>query len=190
MKPILTSRLVIRNWKEEDRAVFHRINSDERVMEFFALKRDREASDRLMDEVRAGIDDRGYGFSAIEIRQTGACIGFTGLNDTARIPLMPEGTIEIGWRIVPEFWGKGLVTEAAEAWLEHGFETLGLKEIVSFAVWNNVRSIAVMKRIGMSAAPERDFDHPLVPDTHPHLKRHAFYRITDEAWRRRTVSSS
>jgi RimJ/RimL family protein N-acetyltransferase len=93
--------------------------------------------------------------------------------------------IEIGWRLAPEFWGKGYVTEAAEAWLAYGFETLGLDEIVSFAVANNRRSTAVMERLGMSADPSADFDHPGIPHSHQALKWHVFYRLSSDDWRTR-----
>ncbi|MFC6490306.1 GNAT family N-acetyltransferase [Nitratireductor sp. GCM10026969] len=183
MTPMLTERLVLRNWTDDDRALFHRINADERVMEFFPFRRDRQQSDTVLDQLRAGIAERGFGFCAAELRRTGACIGFVGLHETVPVPHLPKGTVEIGWRLAPEFWGQGYVTEAARAWLAFGFERLGLAEIVSFAVWNNRRSIAVMERIGMTADPARDFDHPSVPDTHPHLKRHVFYRLRREEWR-------
>ena len=118
----------------------------------------------------------------VEIATSGECIGFVGLFDTEDLPGLPEGTVEIGWRLAPEYWGHGYVTEAAEAWLAFGFETLGKSEIVSFAVAGNRRSTAVMKRLGMIADPENDFDHPHVPDTHPHLKRHALHRLSRKDW--------
>ena len=64
-------------------------------------------------------------------------------------------------------------------------EQRNLAEIVSFAVADNVRSTAVMKRIGMRPDPARDFDHPGVPDSHPQLRRHVLYAITADEWRRR-----
>ncbi|RUY78945.1 GNAT family protein, partial [Mesorhizobium sp. M7A.F.Ca.CA.003.01.2.1] len=79
----------------------------------------------------------------------------------------------------------GYVTEAADAWLAYGFETLGLDEIVSFAVAANRRSTAVMQRLGMSADPSADFDHPSIPDSHPHLKRHVLYRLSRQDWQAR-----
>lgn len=151
-------------------------------MEFFPFRRNRAAADAKMDEVRAWIEEDGYGFAAAEIAATGECIGFVGLSGTEDIDVLAPGTIEIGWRLAPEFWGKGYVAEAAEAWLAFGFETLGVGEIVSFAVADNHRSIAVMKRLGMQAAPCADFDHPSVPDSHPHLKRHVMYRLSREDW--------
>ena len=185
MKPIRTRRLLLRNWEERDRDLFHRINSDERVMEFFPFRRDRPQSDAKMDELRERIERDGFGFTAVEIAATGQCIGFTGLCGADHLPFLPTGTIEIGWRLAPEFWGKGYVTEAAEAWLAYGFETLGLAEIVSFAVWNNRRSTAVMERIGMTLDPSGDFDHPNIPESYAALRRHVLYRLKRGDWRNR-----
>ena len=185
MKPIRTERLILRNWEDRDRDLFHRINSDDRVMEFFPFRRDRAQSDALFDRLRDGIMANGYGFSPVEIQATGQCIGFTGIHAAEIEPLVPAGSIEIGWRLAPEFWGHGYVTEAAEAMLRFGFETKGFEEIISFAVWNNVRSTAVMERLGMARDPSADFDHPRVPDNHPELKRHVFYRLARADWRKR-----
>ncbi|MBX3576886.1 MAG: GNAT family N-acetyltransferase [Rhizobiaceae bacterium] len=182
MRPLATARLVLRNWKDRDRALFHRINSDDRVMEFFAGRRDRAAADAFLDVIRAEIARDGYGFAAVELAETGECIGFTGIVEAELDPLFPADMIEIGWRIVPEHWGKGYVTEAADRWLAFGFETLGLQEIVSFAVGANRRSTAVMERLGMRRDPASDFDHPKVPDSHPHLKRHVMYRLARQDW--------
>ena len=188
MTPIRTGRLILRNWEERDRELFHRINSDERVMEFFPFRRNRAEADAKLDEFRDMIDRQGFGWTPAEIAATGECIGFVGLSTTRHLPFLPAGSIEIGWRLAPEFWGHGYVAEASRAWLDFGFETLGADEIVSFAVWNNHRSLAVMERIGMTADPARDFDHPYVPETHPHLRRHIFYGLTRREWERRKAA--
>ncbi|MER9795785.1 GNAT family N-acetyltransferase [Mesorhizobium sp. M0142] len=185
MTPIRTERLILRNWEDRDRELFHRINSDERVMEFFPFRRDRAQADAKMEELRAAIDRNGSGFAAAEITATGECIGFVGITRTNHLPFLPPGTIEIGWRLAPEFWGRGYVTEAAEAWLTYGFERLGLHEIVSFAVKDNGRSTAVMERLNMIADPASDFDHPGVPDSHTALRRHVFYRLSRIDWQAR-----
>lgn len=175
MTPLTTERLVLRNWEERDRPLFHLINSDDRVMEFFPFRRDRAQSDALMDLLRARIDEQGYGFAAVEIAATGECVGFAGIAQAKLEPIFPEHPIEIGWRLAPPHWGKGYASEAARAWLDYGFRQRQLDEIVSFAVRDNHRSLSVMKRIGMVRDPSRDFDHPRVPDTHPHLRAHATY---------------
>lgn len=182
MTPIGTRRLILRSWEERDRETFRRLNSDEQVMEFFPFRRNQAESDALMDWLQAEIDEHGFGFAAAEEERSGRCIGFVGIRRETGIPAFTPAAVEIGWRLAPEFWGQGYASEAATAWLEFGFARLGLVEIVSFAVWNNRRSIAVMERIGMLRDPRRDFDHPRVPEDMPHLKRHAVYALSRERW--------
>lgn len=183
MKPFATERLVLRNWQERDRDLFHRINSDDTVMQFFPFRRNRAESDAMMERMRAEIDRDGFGWTAAEITATGECIGFIGLHAVDIVPVVPAGSFEIGWRLAPEFWGKGYVTEGAATLLDFAFDSLNLHEIVSFAVWNNERSTAVMKRLGMQRG--QDFEHPGVPDTHPELRRHQLYRLSHEYWKAR-----
>ena len=178
-----TDRLIVRNWREADRDLFYEINSDETVMTFFPFRRDRESSDTFFNHARTMITETGLGFYALEVKASGETIGFCGLVATDHEPAIPKGTIEIGWRLAARYWGKGFVTEAATALLRHGFETLGLNEIVSFAVQDNHRSTAVMRRIGMHRNPDDDFDHPRVPDSMPALKHHVLYRLTAKEWR-------
>lgn len=182
MKIVETPRLIVRNWEEGDRDLFYEINSDPQVMAFFAFRRSREQADAFMEVMRERIRETGYGFYALELKETGEPIGFCGLSRTALEPHIPEGTVEIGWRLAKRHWGKGYVTEAGRELLRYGFEDLGLDRIVSFAVHDNERSTAVMRRLGMARVPGRDFDHPSIPDTHPDLKRHVFFELTREDW--------
>lgn len=179
-----SERLVFRNWRAEDRALFHLINSDERVMRFFPFRRTRAECDAKMDEFAAEIERDGFGFAVAALRDTGDPIGFVGItpvdDDT---PNLPSGSVEIGWRLAPQFWGKGLASEGARAWLRHGFEHLKFPEIFSLAVWNNVPSIALMQRIGMRADPASDFDDPHMPSEYPELKRTVVYRLAAGDWR-------
>ncbi len=179
-----TPRLRVRNWLETDRPLFAEINADPKVMEFFPRRRSREESDALMDEVKRRIDETGLGFFALALKETHEPIGFLGLARTDLEPHLPDGTVEIGWRLAARFWQKGYVTEASEAMLRHGFKTHGLEEIVSFAVEQNTRSTAVMRRLGMRHDPARDFGHPRVPDTLPHLKHHVLYALNREDWQK------
>ena len=66
-----------------------------------------------------------------------------------------------------------LVTTAV---LDHGFGPVGLTEVVSMTATTNVRSQAVMRRLGMTHDPGDDFDHPALPPGHP-LERHVLYRL-------------
>jgi RimJ/RimL family protein N-acetyltransferase len=131
----------------------------------------------MMDDLKANISRDGYGFTALEIKQTAECIGFCGLADAHAEEGLKTGGVEIGWRLAPQYWGKGYATEAAKRLLRFGFEELALEEIISFAVKGNQKSFAIMERLGMKHDKANDFDHTRVPDTHPHLKSHLYYFI-------------
>jgi RimJ/RimL family protein N-acetyltransferase len=85
--------------------------------------------------------------------------------------------VEIGWRFLRDFWGRGYATEAARAACAHGFDALGLSEIVAFTVPSNLRSRQLMLRLGMQHSPDEDFDNPRLPEGHP-LRPHVLYRLT------------
>jgi RimJ/RimL family protein N-acetyltransferase len=95
---------------------------------------------------------------------------------TFRAPFTPA--VEIGWRLSRDAWGNGYATEAARAALDFGFGS-GLEEIVSMTSTTNLRSQAVMQRLGMHRDPADDFDHPNVPVGSP-LRRHVLYRLRRE----------
>jgi RimJ/RimL family protein N-acetyltransferase len=97
----------------------------------------------------------------------------------AALPFSP--CVEIGWRLSRASWGQGFATEAARGALQVGFERLGLGEIVAFTAESNVRSAAVMARLGMHEDVAGAFDHPAVPEGHA-LRRHRLFRIDRAAW--------
>ena len=135
----------------------------------------RAESDRFAAAAEAEIARQGWGLWALELRASGAFIGFVGLRAPTFQALFTP-CIEIGWRLERASWGKGLATEAGLECLRFAFETLGLREVVSFTVPENRRSRAVMERLGMLRDPDGDFDHPHLPAGHP-LRRHVLYRL-------------
>jgi RimJ/RimL family protein N-acetyltransferase len=175
-----TERLILRNWHEDDRNLFYEINRDEKVMTFFPWRRSHAECDLLFDRNRQMIEETGLGFYALADRQTDEAMGFCGLSRVDLPGIVPEGAVEIGWRLATRFWGKGFVTEAAIRLMEHAMAPLGITEIYAFAVHDNHRSIAVMRRLGMEHLAGQDFDHPKVPESHPHLKRHVLFRTATE----------
>lgn len=177
-----TERLIIRNWKESDRDLFYFINSDDTVMKFFPFRRDRKQSDELMDKLKGIITASGTGFTALEEKATGKPAGFCGLSVVNMPEIFTEKTIEIGWRLAPQFWGRGYATESAIRLLQFGFEDMGYDEIVSFAVHDNFPSLRVMQRIGMKRDGDRDFDLPGMDTGHSRLARHVFYSASRKDW--------
>lgn len=170
-----TPRLVLRTWRDEDRAPFAEMNADPRVMEHFPSVLTREESDALVVRIGASIEKHRFGFWAVEMPGVANFVGFIGLSVPAfEAPFMP--CVEVGWRIAYDHWDKGIATEGARAALDAAFGELGLPEVVSFTVTDNTRSRRVMERLGMRRDPREDFDHPGFPDGH-RLRRHVLYRI-------------
>jgi ribosomal-protein-alanine N-acetyltransferase len=174
MEPV-TERLLLRQWREEDLEPFAALNADPTVMEHFPSTLDRAASDAFAERNAQHIDEHGWGLWAIELKETGRFLGFTGLAvPRFTAPFTPA--VEVGWRLARHAWGFGFATEAATAAVAAGFGPLGLAEIVSFTAVRNLRSRAVMERIGMTHDPADDFDHPALPEGHA-LRRHVLYRL-------------
>jgi RimJ/RimL family protein N-acetyltransferase len=161
----------MRRWREEDREPFAAMNADPEVMRYFPAPLDRPASDAMVDRIEERFERYGFGLWALQVRGSGAFIGFTGLNPMpAGMP--GEGGFEVGWRLARPAWGQGFATEAAGAARDFAFEVAGLAEIWSLTAVVNTPSIAVMERIGMSRAAV--VDHPRVPDRplRPHVVYH------------------
>ncbi|MEU5666817.1 GNAT family N-acetyltransferase [Streptomyces longwoodensis] len=162
MTELRTDRLVLRPWRESDLVPWAAMNADPEVRRHLGDLLTREQSDASVARFRAEFEERGYGWWAVEVRSTGAFIGFAGLDRVD--DGLPFAGVEIGWRLAREAWGKGYATEAARAVLDFGFDTLGLPEILAVTTATNLRSQAVMRRIGMTRDPDGDFDDPTAPE--------------------------
>ncbi|OCI95748.1 GNAT family acetyltransferase [Rhizobium sp. AC27/96] len=183
MTSVETSRLILRPCREEDRDLFYELSSDTAVLEFFPFRRSREDTDAIFTMIREITPQPGFDLLVMTLKQGGAAVGLCGLSKPQLQPHLPEGAVEIGWRISASHWRNGYATEAGMGLLHHAFETLDLDEVLSIAVHDNYPALAVMRKIGMHADPSSYFDHPQIPDTHPHLKRHVVYRLSATASR-------
>lgn len=170
---IETPRLILRSWQEGDIAEFARLNNDERVMEFFLKALSYDETMDFYNRIQAEFETYGFGLYAVEEKQSNAFIGYVGLhNVTFDVDFAPA--VEIGWRLLSEFWNQGYATEAASACLNYAATELQQSDICSFTSLLNKPSERVMQKIGMNRIKE--FDHPLVEPTHK-LCRHVLYTI-------------
>jgi RimJ/RimL family protein N-acetyltransferase len=171
-----TERLLLRRWRDGDLAPFAALNADPEVMAHFPGTLSPARSDAMVERMDAHLAEHGWGLWAVEVPGVTPFAGFVGLAEADRVLGRPA--VEIGWRLARDAWGHGYATEGAREVLRIGFDDIGLEEIVSFTVPANVRSRAVMERIGMTHDPADDFDDPNVDATaHPDLVRHVLYRI-------------
>jgi RimJ/RimL family protein N-acetyltransferase len=159
--PVLTTeRLLLRSWRDDDAGPFAAMNADPEVMRQLGGSMSRDASAALLAKFRDQMAGQPYGRWAVEHRDSGEFIGFIGLGDH---PVAPEAP-EIGWRLSAAWWRQGLATEGALAVRDYAFDRLGLRQIVSVTVSDNLASLAVMRRLGMTLLAERTLEVPGSPD--------------------------
>ena len=166
-----TERLILREWREEDRDPFFALNSDPAVMEFLPAGT-RADSDAAVERMIATQAEHGHCFWAVERKADGAFLGFCGPMP-AREPL---NEVELGWRLAREAWGHGYATEGARASLAWCWANLDTPTVMAITVPANLRSRRVMEKIGLTYVEGGDFDHPALPEGDP-LRRHVLYRI-------------
>jgi RimJ/RimL family protein N-acetyltransferase len=174
-----TERVILRPWRDDDVAPFAELNRDPEVMRFFPSVLDREQSDAMVARIRTRMAEDGFGLWEAEVPGVAPFIGFIGL---ARPNFDAHFTpaVEVGWRLDRRYWGRGYAPEGARAAVAHGFDVLGLDEIVSMTIPANLPSQRVMQKLGMTRDPSDDFDHPNIADgpVRPHL----LYRLRRADW--------
>lgn len=143
---IRTNRLILREIGLQDAEDMLRLHSLPEVQQYTG--EDLIAS---LDEMKQVIETRvkdynkyGYGRWATFLKEGMHFIGWAGL---AYLPEFDE--IDLGYRFLPEYWGKGLATEASQAILRYGFDVLKLERIIAIAMKGNKASIRVMEKVGM-----------------------------------------
>ncbi|MEM5476938.1 GNAT family N-acetyltransferase [Pacificibacter sp. AS14] len=147
---INTKRLLLRGWKPDDHAPFAAMCGDADVMRYIGNGKTKSADDaaRYIASFQNEWNERGFGLFAVEAKQTGDLIGFTGLSTPDFLPeVLPS--VEIGWRFSKSSWGKGFASEAATAALAFGVNEMGITDIVSIYQIGNGASARIMQKLGM-----------------------------------------
>lgn len=170
-----SDRLILRSWNSSDVEPFLAMNQDDRVVEFLAGKMTKAQVEDFIFQANDHIEKYGFGLWALELKENGKLIGFTGLKyQDFAASFLPA--FEIGWRLAFEYWGKGLAFEAAQKNLAIAFDEFKLDHLVSFTAVKNLRSQKLMQKIGMKRDLNGDFLHPKLAKNH-HLSKHVLYRI-------------
>lgn len=131
----------------DDAEAFFALNSHPQVMRFTG-----ESPLESLDAARIAIADYpdfetvGYGRWGCVLKETQSIIGFCGLK---YLPDLDE--VDVGFRFLPEYWGRGLATEACDASLVFAFNTLHLERVIGLVLPENAASIRVLEKVGMHA---------------------------------------
>jgi RimJ/RimL family protein N-acetyltransferase len=144
-----TERLLLREFDEGDAEPFYVLGSDPAIIRYTAdpgggLTSVEHALEILRSHPLADYQRYGFGRWACVHKATGQVIGFAGLKylDDLR-------EVDIGYRLLPAYWGLGLATEAGRAVLDDGFTRLGLVRVIGLVVPDNRASVRVLEKLGL-----------------------------------------
>ena len=173
---LTTPRLTLRTFRRDDLPLYAALNADPEVVRYLGgTPLSREYSDEIAEWAQERYAEEALGLLAVERSDDGEFLGMCGLHHLEALP----DDVEIAWRLAREHWGHGYATEAATAWLDHGFDALALPRVISVADRDNERSIAVMLRLGM------EFSHETEIEEEGERFDVALYATTAERWRDR-----
>lgn len=172
-----TGRIVLRGWREEDADAFEAGLNTPAVARFLGGLQTREQIEATIARIRACEADNGFCFWAVERNVDGAFLGFCGLKrmNLPGVPATMQGAPEIGWRLREDAWGQGYAREAAAAALDLAFGRFVLDDVYAITMAGNAASWGLMRRLGMIARPDLDFDMP-------GYGLHVSYRIGRGEW--------
>jgi RimJ/RimL family protein N-acetyltransferase len=171
---LTTPRLLLRTFRLDDLPHYAALNADPEVVRYLGgVPLTREHSDSIAEWAQEVYVAEGIGLLAVERREDGAFLGMCGLHHQQSYP----DDVEIAWRFAREHWGHGYATEAATGWLDHAFGFLDLLRVISITDPPNVRSLAVMRRLGMV------FDHEAEIEDEGVTFHAVVYSIAAERWR-------
>ena len=158
-----TERLVLRRWSTDDVDALAAVFAEPAFWHFpFRRGFTRNETEQFVERQLEHWATHGFGMWAVELKADGRLAGYTGLAIPTWLPqVLPA--VEVGWRLHPDHWGRGLATEGGAASLRYGFEKLGLDRIIAIAMPDNVASLRVMAKLGMVEALQTWDDERNVP---------------------------
>lgn len=169
-----TPRLILRNWRLADLPIWIEMNSDPITLKYFPRTFTEAESRASFERIKSFLELHEFGLWAAEEKESEKFMGFIGLSEQYVEGISFTPCIEIGWRLDKSYWNKGYATEGASAVLKFGSEILKIDKIFSYTTRINTPSLNVMKKIGLTARPELDFDHPKIKTGEP-LLSHLVY---------------
>jgi RimJ/RimL family protein N-acetyltransferase len=160
MTEIITPRLLLRRWRDEDLAPMADINANPGVMRWIddGSVRDLEHTAEAIERWEEEWDEEGFGLFAVELLASGELAGVTGLSVPEFLPeVLPA--VAISWQLGSQFWGQGYASEAAHATLEYALQDRGLDRVISINRVGDDASENVIRKLAM--VPERETTHPV-----------------------------
>jgi RimJ/RimL family protein N-acetyltransferase len=171
---IETPRLIMREFREEDAEGLFKMESDPLVLKYLEVEPLQKLDDiyPIIERVQKQYEDNGIGRWVMIEKQSGELMGWTGLKLE---PMETNGYTnyyDLGYRMIPRYWGKGYATESALASVDYGFKELHLDKINGAADVKNIASNRVLQKTGLQLIEA--FDYQGIP--------HHWYELKKEEW--------
>ncbi len=147
-----TDRLIIRPFTLSDVEPSHQMNIDPEITKYTGdggVVDINETRRRIKEDVLGDYKKYGFGRMAVEWKENGEFIGFTGLKYLEDLKL-----VDIGYRFKKNYWDKGIATESSKLLIDYGFDTLNLSKIIGLVLPANQKSIRVLKKLGLTYESE------------------------------------
>ncbi|SHL93172.1 Protein N-acetyltransferase, RimJ/RimL family [Chryseobacterium contaminans] len=152
---IETQRLILRKIEEEDAERMFLMDSDPEVMKYLGTPvKSIEESKEIIKMIQKQYEENGVGRLAVIEKESGLFIGWCGLKLLKEPVNGHVETLDLGYRFIPEFWGKGYAWEAANATLDYGFNELNAHTIFAFADVGNTGSNYILTKLGFENTEE------------------------------------
>lgn len=166
MEIIETQRLILRPIEDFDAEGIFELDSNKEVHKYLGNNpiKTMDQAKQVVAFIKTQYKERGIGRHVAIEKETGKFIGWSGLKlnkDDKEELNGKQNFYDIGYRFIPEFWGKGYATESSIAMLKYGFENLNVNKIVGAAEVGNTASNKILKKIGLKFVNSFVFDNTL-----------------------------
>jgi RimJ/RimL family protein N-acetyltransferase len=155
-----TDRLLMRKFEETDFERMFLMDSNPEVMKYVGMSplSDAHESKKIIKIIQQQYIDNGTGRLAVIEKETGLLIGWSGLKLLTQEVNGYNHIYELGYRFLPEYWGKGYASESAKASLDFGFNDLKADTIYAYAHFQNEASHHILRKVGFQKTSE--FEEP------------------------------
>ncbi|KFC20400.1 GNAT family N-acetyltransferase [Chryseobacterium sp. FH1] len=148
--PIITERLILRKLTKDDVDNIFLLDSNPDVMKYVGVPPSisKEQSEKMIENILNQYEKNGTGRLAVIEKETNKFIGWSGIKLLTEEVNGFKNIYELGYRFLPEFWGKGYATESAKASLDLGFNQLNADKIYAYADVENQSSNSILTKLG------------------------------------------
>ena len=152
-----TQRLAFRCWTPEDFPLAQQLWGDSEVTRFFGGPfSDEIVQQKLQREIdRMSLHD--FQYWPMHLRANNDQVGCCGLRPYRPTHAPHDFVHELGFHLLPKYWGQGLASEAARAIIHFAFETFGAKGLTAGHHPENANSKKVLEKLGFQYTHEEFF---------------------------------